>query len=80
MLRLYITGLLVLLVALAANALAYAIGAKTWYDFIGLLQQHGWQSFSKLSWKDILWLFLLYPLLLGAGCMAGLWCYRIIKG
>lgn len=80
MLRLYITGLLVLIVAIGANVVAFAIGAKTWYDFIALLQQNGWQSFSKLNAKDVLWLFFIYPLLLGAGCMAGLWCYRLLKG
>jgi hypothetical protein len=79
MLRLYIIGIVVLLVAFAANMLAHVWGVKTWYDLFVLLQEHGWLGLRKLRVKDSIWLFVLYPLILGGGCMAGVWCYKVLS-
>tara|TARA_A100001015_G_C14665369_1_gene584702 strand:+ start:139 stop:381 length:243 start_codon:yes stop_codon:yes gene_type:complete len=70
MIRLYIIGLFILLIALAANALAYWIQCKSWYEFInGLMNTKNY--WNTLSLKDGLWLFLIYPFLLGLGAALG---------
>jgi len=47
------------------------LGIKSWYDFINLLVDEGTSSFNKLSIIDYLWLFVAYPLVLGAGYWIG---------
>ena len=67
MLKVYIIGVCILIVAIIANALIAKIGLESWYSFIKLLQENGTNSFAELSLWDYLWLFLLYPLTLGFG-------------
>ncbi|HMP86964.1 MAG TPA: hypothetical protein PKE63_06780, partial [Lacibacter sp.] len=71
----------ILVVAIGANVLAHLIGARTWYDFIGLLNKDGMAAaFRQLSWKDLLWLFVVYPFLLGCSYLPGKWFYEWLTG
>jgi hypothetical protein len=43
-----------------------------WYDFLTRWWMDGAVIFKQLSWKDYLWLFFIYPLLLGLICKWGM--------
>lgn len=58
--KIYFTGIVILVVAIGANIIASYLGFKTWYDFL-----EGLGNGLSLSILDILWLFILYPLILG---------------
>lgn len=64
--RFYMMGLSVLVVAILANYLAIQWGLKTWYAFLD-----SWGNGQPLKLKDLLWLFVLYPLFLGVGARLG---------
>ena len=66
LIKLYITGLVILVIAILANFLATQLGLKTWYDFL-----NQWGNGDALSLKDGLWLFVLYPLILGCSLLIG---------
>ncbi|MET2985543.1 DUF7672 family protein [Aureibaculum conchae] len=78
MLKLYIIGICILIIAILANAIIVKIGLKSWYDFFELLNQLGTEAFSKLSILDYLWLFVGYPFVLGLGYLIGLRVYNFI--
>jgi hypothetical protein len=78
MLKIYCTGIIVLLVAILANVLAGVLGVMSWYDAITGLQKNGWASLKEWHWKDYLWLLLLYPLILGAAGYYGLKLYEVL--
>ncbi len=78
MLKIYFIGIIVLFVAILANVLAGVLGVMSWYDAITSLQKNGWSSLKKWSWKDYLWLFLLYPMILGAAGYYGLKLYEVV--
>jgi hypothetical protein len=59
-------GLMILIIAILANFLATQLGLKTWYDFL-----NQWGNEDALSLKDGLWLFVLYPLILGCSLLIG---------
>ena len=71
MLRLYLIGICILIIAILANAIVLKLGIKTWYDFIGLLSNNGWSAFSKIEFLDYLWLFIGYPFILALGYILG---------
>jgi hypothetical protein len=71
MLKLYIIGLTILIIAILANAIAVKLEIKTWYDFINLLTNDGSNTFAQLSIIDYLWLFIGYPFILGLGYWLG---------
>lgn len=71
MIRLYIIGLAILIIAIIANALAIKVGLKTWYDFLNLLNEQGLCAFNKLNILDYLWLVIVYPSVLGLGYWIG---------
>lgn len=71
MMRLYIIGLSILIFAILANAIIGKIGLKSWYDFFDLLNKFGWEAFRKLGVMDWIWLFILYPFMLGFGYFIG---------
>ena len=54
--KIYFAGLIVLVGAIAVNALAKLLKLPSWYDFL---------SNPKVSAVSLLWLFIIYPLLLG---------------
>lgn len=71
MIRLYIIGLAILIIAILANALAIKVDLKTWYDFLNLLNEQGLSAFNKLNILDYLWLVIVYPSVLGLGYWIG---------
>ncbi len=71
MIRLYLIGICILLIAIVANGLVLKLGIKTWYEFIGLLSEHGLSAFSKIEVFDYLWLFIGYPFVLALGYILG---------
>lgn len=70
MIRIYLVGVLVLLGAILANFLASIIKCKTWYTLIhGMIENPFF--FKEIKLQDCLWLFLLYPFLLGLSAYVG---------
>jgi hypothetical protein len=70
MLRFYFLGIFILIAAILANFLASSLGLKSWYDLLnGLAVSKSY--WSEVNFKDGLWLFLFYPLLLGLGSSFG---------
>jgi hypothetical protein len=65
MIRLYIIGLAILIIAILANGIIVKLGIKSWYDFMSSLSDNGTSAFGKLSIIDYLWLFIGYPIVLG---------------
>lgn len=53
----YITGLVILLLAIVANGIANKLELTTWYDLLTKKQ--------KPTALSILWLYIIYPLILG---------------
>ncbi|MGB2165066.1 MAG: DUF7672 family protein [Flavobacteriaceae bacterium] len=66
LIKLYLMGLVVLVLAILANFLAAQLGLKTRYDFL-----NQWGAGNALNFKDGLWLFVLYPLILGCSLLIG---------
>jgi hypothetical protein len=66
LIKLYVMGLMILIIAILVNFLATQLGLKTWYDFL-----NQWGNWDALSLKDSLWLFVLYPLILGCSLLIG---------
>ena len=66
LIKLYVMGLMILIIAILANFLATQLGLKTWYDFL-----NQWGNGDAISLKDGLWLFVLYPLILGCSILIG---------
>ena len=66
LIKLYVAGLVILIVAIVANFLAEQLGLKTWYAFL-----EGMGNGQSLSLKDGLWLFVFYPLTLGGSALLG---------
>ena len=52
----FFMGLGILTGAIVVNVLAKILGLKTWYDFLNK---------EKVLWYDYVFLFVIYPLLLG---------------
>jgi len=75
MIRLYCIGILVLITAILATFFAEKIQCKTWYDFLKGLSSSS-NYWSVLKFKDMLWLFIAYPLLLGFGSFVGNLIYQ----
>ena len=74
MLKLYIIGICILIIAIIANALIVNVGLKSWYDFVNLLQDSGSEAFKKLGVLDYIWLIIAYPLILSLGYVVGSKC------
>ncbi|MEY3368959.1 MAG: hypothetical protein RI973_2114 [Bacteroidota bacterium] len=71
MLKLFITGLVILFAAIALNVLIQKLHIMGWYEFLGKLQGQGSKTFADMSIADYCWLFALYPLGLGLSAIAG---------
>lgn len=78
MLKFFITGIIILFIAILANVLASVLGVMSWYDAITGLQKNGWAALKDWGWKDYLWLLILYPLILGAAGYYGLKLYEVL--
>jgi hypothetical protein len=71
MVRIYIIGLSILIIAILLNVLVQALGIMGWYEFLTKLQEQGRKVFSVMSILDYAWLFVLYPFLLGLAYLLG---------
>ena len=71
MLRLYIIGLSILIIAILANIIAQRLHIMSWYDYLGNISKQGAGALWGMSLIDGLWLFLIYPLFLGLGYLLG---------
>jgi hypothetical protein len=59
-------GVAILVVAIVANAAATAVGLSTWYSFIEAIREDGpVTALRNERAASLLFLFLLYPLVLG---------------
>ncbi len=79
MLRIYVIGLIILIVAIIANLIISNLDIISWYNFINLISENGISAFKRLSFLDYLWLFVAYPILLGLGFWIGDSAYKKIK-
>lgn len=71
MVRLYIIGITILIVAILANALITKLGILSWYEFLSKLNEKGVNYLQEVSILDYLWLFIAYPLVLSFGYWLG---------
>ena len=67
MLRLYIIGVFILLIAIIANIIIGKIGLSTWYDFGPQFLKKGFIAIKEVGLYSSIWLFILYPLVLSLG-------------
>lgn len=68
--RLYLVGLFVLFGAIVANVIAAKLHLKSWYDLlIGLSETPSY--WSQLGVKNLIWLLIIYPFLLGLSAFLG---------
>ena len=71
-LKLLLTGNCILINAIIANIFAKFIKITTWYDFYNQLINSGAKNtINTLQVLDILWLFLIYPIILSLGFLIG---------
>ena len=71
MLRIYIIGVFILIIAILANTLISKIGISTWYDFGPDLFEKRFLAIKEAGFLNCLWLFIIYPLILGFGYVIG---------
>ena len=71
MLRIYIIGVCVLLIAIIANVIVGKIGVSTWYDFGPQFLKRGFVVIKEVGFLSTIWLFILYPLVLALGYIIG---------
>ncbi len=64
--KIYVIGLAILIGAIVINVLAYYLSLPTWYDFLKLVTSQGLVgALSSLSVFAFIFLFIIYPFLLG---------------
>ena len=56
LLNIFLLGIIILAGAIVINILAHLVGMHTWYDFL---------TKQQMIWYDYIFLFIVYPLLLG---------------
>ena len=71
MLRVYIIGVCILLIAIIANVIVEKIGLSTWYDFGPQFFKRGLIVIKEVGILSSVWLFILYPLVLALGYILG---------
>jgi hypothetical protein len=67
----FLIGWVVLLAAILLNVAVQRLGIMGWYDFLNGLVAEGVGFFRRVRFIDHLWLWLVYPLLLGISARAG---------
>lgn len=65
MLKVYVTGVVILVSAIIINVVSGLLGIIGWYDFLTGLTRDGKVFLRQLGLLDYAWLFVLYPALLG---------------
>ena len=71
MIRLYLIGLCILLIAIVANLVVGKLGLSTWYDFGPEFFKRGFPVMKEVGLLNCLWLFVFYPLVLSTGYILG---------
>ena len=71
MIRLYLIGLCILLIAIVANLVVGKFGLSTWYDFGPEFFKRGFPVMKEVGLLNCLWLFVFYRLVLSAGYILG---------
>ena len=71
MIRLYLIGLCILLIAIVANLVVGKLGLSTWYDFGPEFFKRGFPVMKEVGLLNCLWLFVFYPLVLSSGYILG---------
>ena len=71
MLRIYIIGICILLIAIIANIIVGRLGISTWYDFGPQFFRRGFIVLKEVGFFSSVWLFILYPLVLALGYILG---------
>jgi hypothetical protein len=65
-LKIYLSGIVVLVGAILINGLAGLLGLPTWYTFLKSAGELGlWDALRRLALVEVLFLFVLYPAGLG---------------
>ena len=80
MIRIYIIGLAILVIAILANSIIVKLGINSWYDFIEQLTNSNVSNLKRATFIDYLWLFMGYPLVLGFGYWIGDKVYHVLFG
>ena len=78
MIKFYIDGVCILLVAILANLLASKLHLQSWYSFLTEWSDKGGSVWRHLLFRDWLWLFLVYPILLGLAVPLGRLVVKIL--
>ena len=73
MIRLYIIGLSILFIAILANTIANYINLNTWHGLVQeIIQKESvLKTLKNQNIKDLVWLLILYPTILGTGYLIG---------
>jgi len=71
MLRIYIIGICILLIAIITNIIIGRLGISTWYDFGPQFFKRGFIVLKEVGLFSSVWLFILYPLVLALGYVVG---------
>ena len=71
LIKAFLIGWVVLIAAILLNVAVQRLGIMGWYDFLNGLVSDGLGFFRRVRFIDHLWLWLLYPLLLGLSARAG---------
>jgi hypothetical protein len=77
MLRIYIIGVCILIIAIIANVIIGKVGLSTWYDFGPQFFKRGFVVVKEVGLLSALWLFLFYPLVLAFGYILGDYIYKL---
>ena len=77
MLRIYIIGVCILMIAIIANVIIGKVGVSTWYDFGPQFFKRGFVVVKEVGLISALWLFLFYPLVLAFGYIVGDFIYKL---
>jgi hypothetical protein len=80
MMKMYITGIIVLVAAIILNILIQRLGIMGWYDFLSKIQVRGREVFSEMGPADYAWLFVIYPFTLGLSAYAGEKLFSFLTG
>jgi len=77
-LKIYLSGVLILIGAVVINGLAGLLGLPTWYTFLKSAGQQGlWDALRQLALVQALFLFVLYPAGLGLLVYAALRLFKL---
>ena len=79
MLKIYLIGICILLIAILANVLVGKIGFITWYDFGPGFFKNPILALKDIHGLNIVWLFFLYPIILGSGYIIGEKIYNLLS-